>query len=284
MQDHRSMRLPPWFNIRLGSNKRSHGLERLVSDNKLHTVCQSAACPNKAECWSEGTATFMILGDVCTRGCGFCNVPRGKPDGLDIDEPQRVARTVAALKLDFAVITSVTRDDLPDGGAGIFAATIRAIRSLKEDCSVEVLIPDFQGSETALATVLSAHPDILNHNVETVPSLYGVVRPQAVYPRSIELLRRANNMGFTTKTGLILGLGEGLDEVRSVLGELRSAGCDILTLGQYLRPGKKHLPVKKYYHPDEFESLKAEAERMGFRKVRSGPLVRSSYHARHDRL
>jgi lipoic acid synthetase len=250
-----------------------------IRTNDLHTVCQSASCPNRMECWNEGTATFLILGNVCTRGCRFCNVPQGAPEGLDLDEPNRVARAVAALHLNYAVITSVTRDDLDDGGAGIFAETIKAVRERAPGCRVEVLIPDFQGSEAALGAVLCAAPDVLNHNLETVPSLYALVRPQADYARSLQLLERAHAYGAATKTGLMLGLGEGLDEVRSVLHDISNAGCSGFTLGQYLRPGKNHLPVEKYYHPAEFDSLRKEALALGINRVVAGPLVRSSYRA-----
>ncbi|MDA8422587.1 MAG: lipoyl synthase [Nitrospiraceae bacterium] len=272
-------RLPPWFKIRLTVNDRSMDIRSLVRTNKLHTVCQSAACPNQTECWNAGTATFLILGNVCTRGCRFCNVPKGMPKGIDPDEPNRVARAVEALGLKYAVITSVTRDDLPDGGASIFALTIDLIRVQAPGCRVEVLIPDFQGSEPALATVLQACPDVLNHNLETVPSRYSRVRPQADYHRSLELLARARALGAMTKSGLMLGFGESAEEIRSVFRDLRSAGCSILTLGQYLQPGKSHLPVEKYYHPEEFESIRNDAVQMGFKHVVAGPLVRSSYHA-----
>ena len=272
-------RLPPWFKIRITANERSADVRRLIRDNKLHTVCGSAACPNQTECWNSGTATFMILGNVCTRGCRFCNVPKGTPEGLDMDEPNRVARAVKTLKLKYAVITSVTRDDLADGGAGIFAETIQAIHAKSPGCRVEALIPDFQGSESALETVLSVAPDVLNHNVETVPALYPVVRPQAYYRQSVELLARAKLRGAVTKTGIMLGLGEKLDEITLVLSDLREVGCSILTLGQYLRPGKSNLPVEKYYHPDEFEAIRECALGIGFRHVAAGPLVRSSYHA-----
>lgn len=251
----------------------------LISTHKLHTVCQSAACPNQAECWNEGTATFMVLGNVCTRGCRFCNVPKGVPQGLDRDEPDRVAAAVAALKLKYAVVTSVTRDDLVDGGAEIFAQTIQAIRSTSPECRIEVLIPDFQGSEPSLGIVLDAKPDILNHNLETVPSLYSRVRPQAGYRRSLELLSRAKASGAVTKTGLMLGLGEEREEILAVMRDLREIGCAILTLGQYLKPGKTHLAVEKYYHPDEFSALRDQALDLGFHHVVAGPLVRSSYHA-----
>lgn len=273
-------RLPPWFKIRLTINDRSTDVRSLVRRNKLHTVCQSAACPNQTECWNAGTATFLILGNVCTRGCRFCNVPKGTPEeGMDPDEPNRVARAVEALRLNYAVITSVTRDDLPDGGASLFARTIESIREHAPGCRVEVLIPDFQGSEPALKTVLHAFPDVLNHNLETVPSRYSRVRPQADYRRSLDLLSRAHALGAMTKSGLMLGLGESVEEIRSVFQDLRNAGVTILTLGQYLRPGKNHLPVEKYYHPDEFDALRGEAVQMGFKQVVAGPLVRSSYHA-----
>jgi lipoyl synthase len=274
-----NQRLPPWLKIRLKTSENSAKVRGLVDINKLHTVCESAACPNRTECWNTGTATFMILGNVCTRNCGFCNVPKGLPEGLDRDEPNRIARAISALNLRYAVITSVTRDDLPDGGAEIFADTIRAIRDASPGCRVEVLIPDFQGSETSLRKVLDAGPDVLNHNLETVPSLYSRVRPQANYERSLEVLTHARDLGAISKTGLMLGLGEGIDEIMSVLHDVRQAGCSIVTFGQYLQPGKRHLPVKKYYHPDEFGDLRERALSIGFRHVVAGPLVRSSYHA-----
>lgn len=251
----------------------------LLSRHRLHTVCRSAACPNRTECWNAGTATFMILGNICTRGCGFCNVPRGIPAGIDLDEPARVAEAVASLDLRYAVVTSVTRDDLLDGGAELFAETIRAVRRTCPECRVEVLIPDFQGSTEALSTVLDAQPDILSHNIETVLSLYSLVRPKAGYRRSLELLRRAKAEGSVTKTGLMLGLGESLQEVHAVMLDLRDIDCDILTLGQYLQPKRTNLPVSKYYHPDQFKDLREEALKLGFRQVVAGPLVRSSYHA-----
>ena len=272
-------RLPPWFKIRLEAGERFTRVRDLIETNKLHTVCRSAGCPNRNECWNAGTATFMILGAVCTRGCRFCGVPKGSPQELDPDEPGRVAEAVAALKLSYAVITSVTRDDLPDGGAALFARTILAIRTKSPGCKVEVLIPDFQGSHASLKAVLDAQPDVLNHNLETVPSLYSRVRPQADYERSLELLSRSRQLGAVTKTGLMLGLGEGTDEVVAVLEDLRRTGCSILTLGQYLRPGQDYLPVEKYYHPDEFEALRKQALSLGFNHVAAGPLVRSSYHA-----
>jgi len=275
----RKKRLPPWFKIRLRAGDHLNTVRSLILTNKLHTVCQSAACPNQNECWNEGTATFMVLGNVCTRGCRFCNVPKGVPESLDQDEPNRVADAVVALKLKYAVVTSVTRDDLVDGGADIFARTIRAIRSKSPECRTEVLIPDFQGSEPALRIVLDAKPEILNHNLETVPSLYSRVRPQADYRRSLELLSRAKASGAVTKTGLMLGLGEEREELLALMRDLREVGCSILTLGQYLQPGMTHLTVEKYYHPDEFAVLRDQALALGFRHVVAGPLVRSSYHA-----
>lgn len=274
-----SKRLPPWFKIRLATNKQYAAVRNLVTKNQLHTVCQSAACPNQHECWNAGTATFMILGNVCTRGCRFCNVPKGRPVDVDMREPERVADAVATLQLQYAVITSVTRDDLADGGAGVFAATIRAIRERTPACPVEVLVPDFQGSREALQIVLDAHPGVLNHNIETVPSLYSSVRPKADYQRSLDLLKSAKSAGAATKSGMMLGLGEGAEEVFSVMTDLSRAGCDILTLGQYLRPNNAALPVMKYYRPEEFDAFRVRALSMGFRRVVAGPLVRSSYEA-----
>jgi lipoyl synthase len=272
-------RLPPWFKIRLSINDRSVEVRNLIKTNNLQTVCRSAACPNQSECWNRGTATFLILGNVCTRGCRFCNIPKGIPECIDGDEPNRVASAVESLHLKYAVITSVTRDDLPDGGASLFAKTIMLIREKMPGCRVEVLIPDFQGLHSSLKTVLDASPDILNHNIETVPSQYPRVRPQADYYRSLELLDRARLSGIVTKSGLMLGFGENVDEILAVLRDLSNVACSILTIGQYLQPGEHHLPVHKYYHPDEFISLRKEAMKMGFKQVVSGPLVRSSYHA-----
>jgi len=280
MQEHeRSRRLPPWFKVRLTTSDQFKQVNSLIRSNKLHTVCRSAACPNQTECWNAGTATFMILGNVCTRGCRFCNVPKGKPEGLDTEEPARVAEAVNALKLKYAVITSVTRDDLDDGGSGIFAETVRAIRSKSPGCQVEVLIPDFQGAAASLLTILDSNPDVLNHNLETVPSLYTKVRPQADYFRSLTVLAESEKYGIITKTGLMLGLGESMDEIRKVMKDIQSIGCSILTLGQYLQPSRDHLLVEKYYRPDEFTMLSDEARAMGFQRVVAGPLVRSSYHA-----
>lgn len=272
-------RLPPWFKIRLVTTERLTDVRNVVRVNRLNTVCQSAACPNQSECWNSGTATFMILGAVCTRGCRFCSVPKGRPGGADPDEPNRVADAVAALRLRYAVITSVTRDDLADGGASLFADTIRTVRMKSPGCGVEVLVPDFGGSGSSLGAVLDAAPDVVGHNIETVPSLYSKVRPQADFHRSLRLLAHAHTRGTITKTGLMLGLGERRDELSSVMKELRASGCSILTLGQYLRPGKTHLSVEKYYRPDEFSSIRDEALALGFRHVVAGPLVRSSYRA-----
>lgn len=272
-------RLPPWFKIRLTTNDRLANVRNLIRNNNLNTVCSSAACPNQTECWNAGTATFLILGNICTRNCRFCGVPKGSPQGLDLDEPNRVAHAVAFLRLKYAVITSVTRDDLADGGSSMFAATIRAIRRKTADCKIEVLIPDFKGSPVSLETVLDASPVVLDHNIETVPALYPTVRPQADYQRSLALLATAHIHGAVTKTGLMLGLGEAVDEVRAVMYDLRKIDCSILTLGQYLRPSKYHLPVEKYYHPDEFTQLRDEGMAMGFQHVAAGPLVRSSYRA-----
>jgi lipoic acid synthetase len=247
---------------------------------KLHTVCEEARCPNIGECWNARTATFMILGDICTRSCGFCAVKTARPDyGLDWDEPRRVAEAAEKMGLRHAVVTSVNRDEREDGGAPIFAETIRLLHETVPGIRVEVLIPDFKGSEAALNTVLEAKPDVLDHNVETVPRLYRTVRPQANYAQSLEVLDRAKKKGFRTKTGVMVGIGERNEEVLEVMRDLRSINCDIFTIGQYLQPTKQHLPVDRYVHPDEFKMFKKEGLGMGFRHVESGPLVRSSYHA-----
>jgi len=273
-------RRPPWLKAKIPGGENYARLKNLIDTQRLHTVCEEARCPNMGECWNSGTATFMILGDICTRSCGFCAVKTGRPDyGLDWDEPRRVAEAVQRMRLRHAVITSVNRDERSDGGAPIFAETIRLIRELMPGCSVEVLIPDFKGSEEALGIVLEARPDILNHNLETVPRLYKTVRPQANYTQSLEVLARSKERGMKTKTGLMLGIGEKTDEVLEVMKDAIKSGCDILTLGQYLQPTKEHLPIDRYVHPDEFLMLKEEGISMGFRHVESGPLVRSSYHA-----
>jgi lipoic acid synthetase len=272
---------PPWLKVRAPGSPGYLRLKGLVRELGLHTVCEEASCPNIGECWHHGTATFMILGGVCTRSCGYCNVTHGRPEPVDPDEPARVADAVRALGLAYAVVTSVDRDDLPDFGASAFAATIRAIRARVPSCRVEVLVPDFQGSEASLRTVLEARPDVLNHNVETVPRLYRTARPGGRYARAIELLARARRIApdIPTKSGLMVGLGERWDEIVGVLRDLRAAGCAIVTIGQYLRPSPAHLPMARYYHPDEFAELKRIGLAMGFAHVEAGPLVRSSYHA-----
>jgi len=273
---------PEWLKVRVPLGERFSNLKNLVQGQNLHTVCEEARCPNMAECWNAGTATFMILGDICTRSCGFCAVKTGRPEGLDLDEPHRVAEAIRVMGVKHAVITSVNRDELPDGGATVFAETIRQARLAIPSLKIEVLIPDFRGVWWALDNVVAARPDILNHNVETVPRLYAIVRPQAKYPRSLELLTRAKKAGMVTKSGLMLGLGETLEEVLGVMEDLQRVECDILTLGQYLQPTKDHLPVARYVHPDEFRWLKGKGLALGFRHVESGPLVRSSYHAEHQ--
>ena len=273
-------RLPGWLKVKAPGSPGYLAVKRLVRDLKLNTVCESAQCPNMGECWGNGTATFMILGDVCTRSCGFCAIQTGRPDGLDTDEPYRVARAISALELNHAVITSVNRDELPDGGAAIFACTLEQVHEHCPRTTIEVLIPDFQGNWKALQTVLAAGPDILNHNIETVPRLYGAMRPQAKYQRSLELLERARSLGpAPTKSGMMLGAGETRAEIDSVIRDLADVGCSILTLGQYLSPSPQHVSVARYVHPDEFAELRDFAENLGFRHVESGPLVRSSYHA-----
>lgn len=274
-----SSRKPSWLKMKMPGGNEYGKLLRLVSDNKLHTVCQSAKCPNLGECWNAGTATLMILGDVCTRSCGFCNIATGKPPTLDLDEPRRVGDAVKTMGLKHVVITSVNRDELPDGGAGVWAETIAEIRRQSPGTTVEVLIPDFCGDWDALQKVLDQRPDILNHNIETVPSCYRTVRPQAKYHRSLKLLQIAKQQGFTTKTGMMLGIGEQPGEVDPVLDDLVAIGCDILTLGQYLQPTPRHLPVDRWVTPEEFRMWKARGEDRGIRHVESGPMVRSSYHA-----
>lgn len=270
---------PKWLKIKLPGTGHYHDVRRLLAANNLHTVCSSARCPNIGDCWARRTATFMILGNVCTRNCRFCAVEHGQPSLPDDDEPRRTALAVQTLSLRYAVVTSVTRDDLADGGAAHFAAVIREIKKLNPHCLVEVLIPDFQGDEQALATVLQAQPDVLNHNVETAPRLYALVRPQADFERSLQVIRRSDEKGFTTKSGLMLGLGETHEEVLETACRLRRAGCQILTLGQYLSPSQTHLPVYRFVPPEEFSELHRECLTMGFTRVQSAPLVRSSYHA-----
>ncbi len=273
---------PEWLKVKVPLGERFAHLKSLVDGQNLHTVCEEARCPNMGECWNSGTATFMILGDICTRSCGFCAVKTGRPTGLDLGEPVRVAEAIRVMGVRHAVITSVNRDELPDGGAAVFAETIRQTRSVSPGVTIEVLILDFKGVWWALEIVTAAAPDVLNHNVETVPRLYGKVRPQAKYDRSLELLERAKKAGMLTKSGLMLGLGEQIDEVVEVLKDLRESGCDIVTLGQYLQPTRDHLPVERFVHPDEFRWLKGKGLALGFRHVESGPLVRSSYHAKME--
>lgn len=274
-------RRPDWLRVVSPHNPTFEQVHGLIHTQSLHTVCEEAGCPNMGECWGRGTATFLLLGDTCTRSCGFCKIKTGRPEKVDVLEPLRVARSVQEMNLRHAVLTSVNRDELPDGGAFIFAATIRKIRELVPGCTVEVLIPDFMGSAEALATVMREHPEILNHNTETVPRLYRRVRPQAKYPRSLEVLRRAKEMdpGTLTKSGMMVGLGERWEEIVQVMEDLRAIDVDILTIGQYLQPSRFHLPIERYYTPDEFQELRRIGESLGFRWVESGPLVRSSYHA-----
>lgn len=273
---------PPWLKARAPGGENYHHVLSLVESLGLHTVCQSAHCPNLGECWEQRTATFMIAGNVCTRRCGFCAVQKGAPLALDLGEADRVAQAVAALKLDYAVVTSVNRDDRRDGGADLFARTIQAIRRERPGCRVEVLIPDFQGSPEALKTVVDARPDVLNHNIETVERLYSTVRPGSRYRRSLEHLARVKEFapGMQTKSGLMAGLGETMEEIRATLHDLREHHVDLLTVGQYLSPSSSHLPIARYYGPEEFAEIKRLAVKLGFRHVESGPLVRSSYHAR----
>ena len=272
---------PEWLKARAPVGDNYHALKKLARGLELHTVCESAQCPNIGECWHHKTATFMLLGNLCTRRCGFCAVPKGKPMPIDYDEPRRVAEAVKTLGLKFAVVTSVNRDDDNFGGARVFAETIRQIRQQVPGCSVEVLIPDFQGIDECLKIVLDAKPDILNHNTESVPRLYRAVRSGARYERTLQLLANVKEFSPKTvsKTGVMVGLGEEMDELLAVLQDLAARKVDILTIGQYLRPSKDHLPMARYYTPDEFAYLKAQALQMGFRHVESGPLVRSSYHA-----
>jgi lipoic acid synthetase len=278
---------PEWLKVRLNTTGEYEGVRAMMRRLSLVTVCEEARCPNIHECWArERTATFMLMGDICTRHCGFCAVGKGRPGSLDPEEPERVAEAVKELGLAHAVVTSVNRDDLQDGGAGHFAATIRAIRRGTPGCTVEVLIPDFQGNADALERVLDEAPEILNHNMETVARLYRRVRPDAKYAQSLALISRAaerrtqDGLAMRTKSGLMVGLGETEDEVLALLRDLRASGCDIATIGQYLQPHERRLPIERYYTPEEFERLRREGEAMGFSRVEAGPLVRSSYHAR----
>lgn len=274
-------RRPDWLRVRIPTGENYDELKRLMRGKVLHTVCEEALCPNIAECWAHRTATFMILGSVCTRSCGFCAVATGRPMALDWEEPRRVAEAVTQMGLRHVVVTSVNRDELRDGGATLFAATIRWIRRLNPDTAVEVLTPDFKGSREALKILMDARPSIYSHNVETVPRLYKRVRPQAVYERSLDVLQWAREMypDIPTKTGFMLGLGESHEEVLDLMRDIRARGVDILTIGQYLQPTAQHLPIERYVPPEEFREFKLAGKEMGFRHVESGPLVRSSYHA-----
>jgi len=277
----RPQRRPPWLRVRAPTGDDYHWLKRLMRSKALHTVCEEANCPNIGECWGHRTATFLILGDTCTRNCRFCDIHTGRPGPLDHDEPEHVAQAVQAMHLRHAVITSVDRDDLPDGGASVFAAVIRRIRALQPDCTVEVLVPDFRGQIASLKVVMDERPDILNHNVETVPRLFRPIQPQCRYEWSLAVLRNAKRLWSEalTKSGVMVGLGETIDEVLDVMRDLREVDVDILTIGQYLAPSRQHAPIARYYTPEEFEMLSERGYEMGFRWVESGPLVRSSYNA-----
>ncbi len=272
---------PEWLKVRAPGSENYLKIRGLMRELKLNTVCEEAHCPNIGECWHHGTATFMIMGDVCTRACGYCNVKHGAPNLLDIEEPAKLAHAVSQMELAYVVVTSVDRDDLPDFGAGHFATTIREIKATRPECRVEVLIPDFQGKEEPLREVLNAKPDVLNHNTETVPRLYRQARPGGRYTRALQLLDRARTIApnIPTKTGIMVGLGETMPEIVDVLTDLRKVDTKILTVGQYLRPSAAHLPMERYYTPDEFKEIKRIALDLGFGHVESGPLVRSSYHA-----
>ncbi len=270
---------PDWLKVKLPSGQNYKDVLSLMRNSKLNTVCEEAKCPNMGECWNNRTATFMILGDTCTRSCGFCNIKVGMPNELDLDEPRRVAESVEQLNLRHVVITSVNRDELKDGGASIFSESIRLIREKNKDCTIEILIPDFKGDENAFNIIMQNPPDILNHNLETVKKLYHAVRPQAKYERSLELINWFKQKGLRTKSGIMVGIGEAYEEVIELMHDLRNHNCDILTIGQYLQPTRQHLPVDRYVTLEEFAKYKEEGLKMGFRAVESAPLVRSSYHA-----
>ena len=274
-------RLPEWFKVRMPGGPNYLRLQDMLRSERLHTVCEEAHCPNIGECWERGTATFMILGDICTRACAYCAVTTGTPVGLDLEEPIRLAETVERMGLRYAVITSVNRDDLPDGGAFIFAQCVRQVRKRLPECKVELLIPDFEGNWDALATVMDSKPDTLNHNIETARRVFSRVRPRGDYDQSLELLRRTRELdgNAVTKSGIMVGLGETWDEIIETMRDLRSVDCNLLTIGQYLRPSDKHTPLIKWYTPSEFDELRVAGEELGFDHVASGPLVRSSYHA-----
>ena len=273
------MRRPHWLKVHLTGKGDYRHVRDVIQQASLNTVCASARCPNIGECWARRTATFLIMGNICTRNCRFCAIESGRPEALDPEEPLRVARAVRALKLKYAVVTSVTRDDLPEGGAQHFAETIRNIKKEQDRCRVEVLIPDFKGSTQALEQVLQTRPEVLNHNIETVPRLYKSVRPQADYSRSLAVLKNAKAMGAVTKSGMMVGLGETSQEIVETMRDIRRVGCDIFTIGQYMQPSKDHLPIDRFVHPEEFARLRQLGIELGFRHVEAGPLVRSSYHA-----
>ena len=279
-------RLPEWLKVKMPGSPRYLELQNIMRGQKLHTVCEEAHCPNIGECWDRGTATFMILGEICTRSCRYCAVTTGRPNGLDLQEPRRVAETVKEMGLSYCVITSVNRDDLPDGGAYIFASCINKIRETSPDCRVEVLIPDFAGSWPALKRVIDSEPAVLNHNIESTVRIFPKVRAKGNYELSLELLAKCKdiNPATVTKSGIIVGMGETVDEVLETMADLRKVDCDLLTIGQYLRPSIRHIAMDRFYHPEEFEELRKAGEAMGFKHVASGPLVRSSYHAdeQHD--
>ncbi len=272
-------RKPGWLKVDLPSGETYRDLKKMMRSKSLHTVCEEAKCPNIAECWGAGTATFMVMGDTCTRSCGFCNIKTGRPMPLDVDEPRHVAESIRQMGVKHAVITSVDRDELPDCGAGHFAETIREVRAMNTGTTVEVLIPDFKGELEHLQHVIDARPDVLNHNTETVPSLYRRVRPQARYEWTLSVLRESKRQGMRTKTGIMLGLGETREELLQTMRDLAEAGVDVLTLGQYMQPTRNHLPIERWVSPEEFDELRVIGEEMGFDIVESGPLVRSSYHA-----
>jgi lipoyl synthase len=282
-----ALRKPEWIRVRAGGGERFAEVKRILREAKLHTVCEEASCPNIGECFGQGTATFMIMGDLCTRRCPFCDVAHGRPQPLDADEPRHLAETIAAMKLSYVVITSVDRDDLRDGGAGHFVECIRAVRALSPATRIEILTPDFRGrADRALGILAEAPPDVMNHNLETVPRLYAQARPGSDYAHSLALLRdfKATHLRVPTKSGLMVGLGETNDEILEVMRDLRAHGVEMLTLGQYLQPSRHHLPVARYAHPDEFRMFEAEAARMGFANAACGPMVRSSYHADRQAL
>lgn len=279
MKERTALHKPDWIKVRLGRGEGHRRLHGIVGDGKLHTVCQEALCPNMGRCWEHGRATLMILGDTCTRGCRFCNVGTGHPGTCDTDEPRRVAEAVKAMVLKDVVITSVTRDDLPDGGASVWVETIEHVRAACPGVLVEVLIPDFRGSDDGLARVLAAKPDVLGHNLETVPDLYPAVRPQADYSRSLDVLRRAHAAGLVTKTGIMVGLGEAFEALADLMADARAAGCNIFYAGQYLQPTREHYPVQRYIEPEAFDRIAEMARKAGFDVVVAAPLVRSSYHS-----